>query len=365
MPGITIREVAHEAGVSTATVSYILSGTERFSYRPATIAKVREVAERLGYEANGAARLLRQKSTNLIGLTMNIQKTHLNPLVQTAYSELVASGYEPVLIDVSRLKPDMPTAYINLKMLAGILSIDSQIGENIPTIYRRLQESTPVVALYPVASKEMDFVTTDRAAIAPIAVKHLFELGHRRIAFGLPVGRTITTKMKLAGWETALNAYNIEPYAPILSPVASTVQATGQAIVDQLLALNPRPTALICGDDDYALSAMNGLARRGIRVPHDISLISFGFSGPGEFSYPTLTAISVPASAIVQKAVQRLLGRMDDRQKETGAEARQLRGVEIQEQEPPMHGKKAFQRLVKPVLNVRESTAPPPGGEGF
>lgn len=357
MPTVTIREVAKEAGVSTATVSYILTGAERYSYRPATIAKVREAAERLGYEANGAARLLRRKSTNLIGLAFNIQKGYLSPLVQTAYTETLGAGYEPVILDVSRLLHDSSdSSFINMSMLSGILSIDSQITDSIPDVYKSLLQRAPLVALYPVCSKEIDYVTTDRTAQVTIAAQHLHELGHRRIAYATPalmgIPADVKTDMRLEGWKKALHNFNIEPYAPLFLPRVELVSEMAEHIVDQILALRPRPTAVINSGEDIALAMISVLQRRGFRVPEDFSVIGAGFSSAGMFSFPTLSTVATPAAEIVQLAVKHLVERLDASRDAAATQTQSGRARQAKAQ--------PYRRLVTPILVARESTAPPP-----
>jgi LacI family transcriptional regulator len=336
MAQITIREVAREAGVSTAVVSYVLRGIERTTYRPETVERVRRAARQLGYEANGAASLLRQRSSRLIGLSVDIGKLYLNPLVQIVYRELTRLGYHPMVLETdSQAPPVFPSA----KLLLGLISVDARIGDAVPEYYRRLQkQDVPVVALYPIATKTVDCVATDRTRIAPLAAAHLVELGHRRIAFSAVDNGSLNERLKVEGWEKAKQEYNLASLKPLLFSGSLSERAAAQFLAARIEKMKPRPTALICCSDDIAIATMNELRARGISVPEDISIVGSGLSQQGEYSYPPLTEIRPPAVPMAQAAVRRLL--------------------ELAQPESDKETAKPRHVFIDPHLVIRDSTAP-------
>src|SRR5688572_23733820 len=101
MGAVTLQQVAREVGVSTTSVSDILQRGQRDRYRDETVERVCAAALRMGYQANAAARLLRQESTKIIGIAVRTEvlgRESVNPLVVAVESELTSRGYQPILI---------------------------------------------------------------------------------------------------------------------------------------------------------------------------------------------------------------------------------------------------------------------------
>src|SRR5256885_1656778 len=97
MASNTIHAVAREAGVSIASVSRILNGNTRYRHHADTELRVREAAQRLGYQAHAAARLLRRQEKRLVGLAVHVTvRAHFNHLLVAVHDELLRRGYEPI-----------------------------------------------------------------------------------------------------------------------------------------------------------------------------------------------------------------------------------------------------------------------------
>lgn len=338
MTQVTLKHVADEAGVSTAVASYILRGIERTKYRPATIDRVRETAQRLGYEPNGIARMLRQKTTRLIGVTLNFLATYHHPLVLAVYREVVRREYQPLLIEFASLDSTQ-SPFANMNCLDGVISIEGYLPEANST-FRDLHQHKPTVVLTPMANEVVDVVTTNRRRLAFLAAEHLAGLGHRRIAYAMSAGGGLRAELKIAGWHDAIERFELD--RELSQPLRiglneSRPDLAGRIAAETVLAMRPRPTAVIC--DGIAVPTMNELMRRGLRVPQDISVVGHGAGNDGLLSYPQLTTVTVPLQEVAAGAVDRLLERI----------ALGTEGIALQ----PVH------RLLESTLVVRESTAPP------
>lgn len=335
MPKTTIREVAQVAGVSIATVSDILRATEKSAcYNGDTAARVRAAAEDLGYEANGAARLLRLKKTNLVGLAINVEATHLTPLVQAAHKALKEKGYEPIFMEVG---PGYSTSpFFNMQMLAGIISADTKMMSEVPEFYEKLHHKLPVIALYPMPSKSIDCVTTNRIRLIEMAVEHLVALGHRQIAFA-EYGPCLfpTDALKVEGWKRALAKFPIDPH-PRYRISYDYGTAKVPAICDALVSMTPPPTALIC-EINCALYVIKHLQTKGWKIPQQFSVVGHGRSDYADLSSPSLTTVLPPLEQVGRIAAERLVQRIV-----AGGAEKYL---------PPL------QQLVEPTLVIRESTA--------
>lgn len=333
MAQITIREVACEAGVSTATAADILRPDTQRSYRAETVTRILETAQRLGYEANGAARMLRQKTTNLVGLAINTATSYLNPMVGAADTALRERGYVPVFLEIGQ--PSLQSSFFNLNMLAGVISADAKMMSEIPEVYEELHRKLPVIALYPMKSKKIDCVTTDRVRLIEMAVEHLVELGHRRIAFAdINPTTAPTDALKLDGWKRALTRFPVDRdlrYLISLTPHTDHVKH----IIHSLLSMAPAPTALVCCED-FAVHVMRQLQIAGWKIPNELSIVVHGRRGYGSFTLPSLTTVLPPLEEVGRVAAERLVQRI-----EAAKQAKNLR---------------PWQQFIEPTLVVREST---------
>lgn len=339
MTQITIKQVAEEAGVSISSVSNILSGAGRYSYRAETEQRVRAAAQRLSYRGNAAARALRQQKTRLVGVAVDARFLHLSLLISAIYDALLIKDYKPILMEARQLSDiDSSPSFPSPDMLAGLISVDLRLENESEASYEMLGQNLPIIATYPVNSKRIHCVTTDRARAVEMAVEHLVALGHERIAFAQPeTPNSPTSRMKARGWEQALHRFNLEEkVCPTLTTPSFDIGAErGADAARQLMTLKPKPTALFCGSDYMALGAMNELKKHGWKIPDDISIVGYDGREAGEYSEPALTTLRSQRALLARSAVEQL--------------ATIVEGVGVGQTKP-------IQQLVEPQLLVRGST---------
>jgi DNA-binding LacI/PurR family transcriptional regulator len=355
MPRITIRDVAEEAQVSISSVSRILRGVD-YSYGEETQQRVREVAQQLGYQPHAAARLLRQQQKTLIGLVVHLSVVpHVNQLVTAARNELYARNYEPVLLEPAQLAPGGREAtFPSLDMLAGIISLDLEMEDEVPRFYRELAERTPLVALYPVSDPTIDSAYVDLERCIYMAAEHLVQQGHKHIAFVEYVGSPYASDyLKAHGWQQATQDFGLSRNVTIALdaadyPAPAPFATSGQRIlematdiVEKLIAMDPNPTALICSSDEVALSVLGQLATRGWKLPQDLSVVGVDGIVFGAYSYPPLTTITMPYEEIARIGVDRLMWK-----------------IKAKNSVSPLR------QLLEPSLLLRSSTCVPPTAEG-
>lgn len=347
----TIIEVAKEAGVSPGAVSDILRGRFRYSYKPDTIEKVNSAAARLGYQANSAARMLREQKKTMIGLAVPLHeygKQSLARLTAATHTALTREGFHPIQIESEQLiATQSHVPFPNIDLLAGILSADGRMEETIPDYYKVIRSKVPVVAMYPTREPDISFVSVDRHRILEVAVAHLAELGHKRIAV---VGNWASTyysdQLKVESWPSVIEKFNLEHHPGYELEVSALPQeqyrAVTTGIVEAMLRLNPRPTALVCMNGIVGMGVLSALATAGVRVPQEISVVAYDYEADryGSILYPPLTSLSRPVKAIAEAACAHLVRLIRDAPEENLLSPMQL--------------------MLDPILTVRESTAPPP-----
>jgi LacI family transcriptional regulator len=349
MAQVTIFDVAKLAGVSKSSASAVLNGGQVDLFRPATVEKVLKAARELGYQAHAGARLMRQSRSNLVGIATrtDILEWHtVASLTIAAHKELTRQGLQAVLVSPEQMVPGESFApFPSPEMLAGIISVDLAMERSVPSFYKVLGERLPIVALYPLHESAVDCITTDRTAGIVIAFEHLWELGHRHIAFAeIGIAHSLTATAKMRGWQQICEKYNSTgtqlSYIELREDKDPIER--GMILAKQIIDMRAedRPTALICGGDEIALVVLSQFASAGLRVPDDISVVGFDNVRETRYSYPPLTTISQPIAEVAAAAVTRLKAllklKATDRQLETACEV-----------------------LIEPQLIVRESTKAP------
>ncbi|MBO8126863.1 MAG: LacI family DNA-binding transcriptional regulator [Firmicutes bacterium] len=295
----TIKDIAKEVGVSTATVSYVLNNTRQVS--PATREKVLEAVARLGYTPNTLARGLVGKKTRSLAVAVttsfcwNGSEAALTGILQGIGSATYAADYSFMLLFIDELSSQV------LQELAG-KGIEGLITVGL-TLPKENQDTSP----FPVVALDFGFdETPDVAGIKKVsfsyrqafqlAASHLAELGKERITVIGPaycqrgladIARTVGVKMTyLPG----------EPTAP-----------GGYVAVDALLSDSP-PEAVITYNDSMAIGVLHALARRGYQVPEDMAVIGCNDDPAASYSKPPLTTLRIPWSKLGESAVKLFLG---------------------------------------------------------
>jgi LacI family transcriptional regulator len=336
----TIGDVARRAGVSTATVSRVLSGLGRA--RPETRDRVAMAARELDYRPSGIARSLKLRTTRTIGLIVtDIENPYFPELVRAIEDAARAEGYAVLLCNASN-DPEREAGYLDLlveRRVDGIVIAASALGAH----HREwlAQAPLPVVLVNTVARGiAMPAVTSDNRAGGRQAIDHLLGLGHRRIGH-LTAPRNLDAPERLAGARAAMAAARSTRESLVVVAGDPGV-AGGEEAMGDLLDRAADVTAVFAYNDLMAIGAMRAIRARGRRVPQDISVVGFDDVALAAYVDPPLTTIVQSTAEMGRWAFDRL-GRL------------------LSRPSPPGNARvdRAVVRL--PVrLEIRESTAPAP-----
>jgi len=300
----TIRDVAAAAGVSTATVSKFINGTQRFS--PAVEAKIQHAITELGYRSNPMAQSMITGKTKAIGLAvLDIANPHFSSVVKGANRIAQAHGYTLLLVDAEE-NPGRE------RQLLEALSrrVDGMI------IFTRLQESEmdwlvklnhPLVIFGKLEHLQLPTVASDDFRGGYMAARHLITQGHKRFAYmGFPKSRRNAERM--GGVRDCLRAHGLELAE---HEAAAPSAGEGERLCSSIMLGPEHPDALICYNDLMALGFMKAAQTLGFRLPADISVAGFDNIQYGNYTSPALTSVDLQSERMGMAAMEKVLAIID------------------------------------------------------
>jgi len=306
----TITDIAVAADVSKSTVSLVLQGSRLI--KAETAARVRGVADALGYVYNRGAADLRRRASNMIG-------TVINDLTNPFFAELLV-GLERRLADdgyvtlMAHTGENLQTQERVLASMGEYHAAGLILCPAFDTSAALLQQirawRIPVlIVVRPVGDESFDYAGSDNEAGTFAATEHLAEQGHRRIAFLGRVGGGPVYELRRQGFVRAMRKHGLTIENECLIDIPPTREG-GRAGIRQALALRSRPTGAICYNDIVAFGALSELGERGLRAGRDFSVVGFDGIADGAHSNPPLTTISVDPARLGESAAQLLLTRL-------------------------------------------------------
>jgi len=306
--GVSLREVARLAGVSSGTASRVLSGST-YPVSERTRRKVEAAAQTLDYVTNSAARALVTGRSAIVGaIVHDITDPYFSGVVRGLQDEAVADGLV-VLVGNDDRDPQKLESYLTMMLSqkpAGVVLVGGQVRDPAKSlrvfqaVQRLRSQGVPVAA---VGRYELDIphVAVDDAAAAERAVNYLLELGHRSIAFiGGPLDST-TVEDRHDGYVAALNRAGI-PVDDRLIMQAPMSLAGGSEAAVALVAAGVSFTAVFATTDEVAFGVVSGLRSRNLSVPGDVSVVGMDDVPMAAHSDPPLTTVRVPARRLGAEA---------------------------------------------------------------
>lgn len=307
----TISDVAKRAGVSAMTVSRVVNNSGPIGAD--TRRRVEDAIEELGYVPNALGRQLRSKRTKMLGLVLSdITNPYFTTIARGVEDAAHAAGFSVVFCNTDESEADEEQYIRTLveRQVDGILLVPaSSSTSTLPLLARR---RIPVVILdRRVSGQDLDSVGSDSVAGAMTATRHLLELGHRRIAVlsgrrevSTSLDRVVGCRRALVEAGTTLDERYVR-YGDL--NYGDGNGADGYRMAHEVLALDPRPTAIVAANNFIAFGALRAIREAGVRVPEELSLVAFD-DLPSEWVLePFLTVISQPAYEIGQVAARLML----------------------------------------------------------
>lgn len=295
-----IVDVARLAGVSTATVSRVLSNPDVVSAE--TRRSVEEAIRQTGYRLNHAARNLRHRRTGgVVALVPNLSNPFFSQILAGMAAVLAGAGYNLLIADTCAMGGETLLGYAEPSRADGLIVLDGTLPAD------GLKRRVPIVlACEWIPGIEAPRVKIDNRAAARVAVEHLIGLGHRRIGHVMGPPGNVLSEARLAGTEQALAACGLPP--PLVLPGDFSLDS-GRLAGEAWLALpaDQRPTAVFLASDAMACGFIGEVQHRGLAVPRDVSVMGFDDIELVSHMTPALSTIRQPREAIGRRAAQCLL----------------------------------------------------------
>lgn len=292
---VTMKDVAHRAGVSRTAVSLVLNDRYDITLAQETRQRVLSAAAELGYRPNAGARALAQQRSDWYGLVTEIVTAPFAvDIIKGAQDRALTDG-KYLLISSTESDPAAETAAIERLLeqrVEGLIYAATwHRGVTVPEIAREVP--TVLVNCFDIEGRFPAIVPDERSG-GYRAAERLLRAGHRRIGFiNLEAGMPATIGRR-EGFLTALRKAGIEPDESLEVSGHATADS-GFTAAEQLLDLAEPPTAIFCANDRMAMGAYDAIKERGLRIPHDVAVIGFdnqeliaGYLRPG------LTTVALP-----------------------------------------------------------------------
>ena len=307
----TLEDVARRAGVSVATAGRALGNYGRVSTKTRTL--VLRAARDLNYHPNALARGMKQRLTYTVGLIVgNICNPFFSTIVRAVEGTLINRGYNLIICD-SDEDVDKEISHSQVlfqRRVDGLIVSPTASSEGTSSGAVKLisERGIPLILIDRlVPGIRAPVVAADNMGGAFDATKYLLQLGHKRI--GIIVGRKTLGSMtaRVEGYRRALNSVGTTfDESLVVDGVDVGVQG-GDYAAQQLLALTPRPTAMIAMNNLLVLGALNAVRAKGLRIPRDISIIGWDdFDSASHLRVP-LTVVDQPTWAMGTMAAEHLL----------------------------------------------------------
>jgi DNA-binding LacI/PurR family transcriptional regulator len=333
-PPISLRQLAEHLNLSPATISLVVNSAPGMrTIALATRARVLAAAKELNYRPNSLARSLRTRQTFTIGvIAPELSEGYFTLVMNAVEAYFLQAGYLHIVV-THQGQPDLIQEYPRLlldRCVDGLLFVNTALAQRV---------SVPVVSISgheKIAGVTNIVLDHDRSAV--LALEHLYQLGHRRVAF---MRGQRHTSDSLSRWESTMRVANeigikVDEDLCIRLEANSWSPELGYQPTKQLLERTRDFTALFCFNDTAALGAIRAIADCGLSCPSDISVIGFDDILSAPYHLPSLTTVRQPLRQMGEMAAQLLIKRI---------------------QSPGL----AYEDFVRfePELIVRESTARP------
>jgi LacI family transcriptional regulator len=291
----TLKDISLRVGVSVPTVSRVLLGGNRVVVSDHTRERIIRVAQELNYRPNAHARGLRNRKTDVLLLFLPwLDHPALSEAVQGVEDAAAENGFS-LFINRWNERASESKCYVNWireGRCDGVIMATALLEDSV--VVDLVTMGCPFILLNRRASNTTKYVIVDDFAGSVLAVEHLIELGHRRIAHLSGLLMYDNALRRFQGYRQALANHGLEFRNTLVEESDWSLVEAGRQAMDRILWVKPLPTAVFAGNYVLALAALVSIRNAGLRVPEDISLITLHDVALNEIADPPLSAVKMP-----------------------------------------------------------------------
>lgn len=305
----TLKDVAVLAGVSVKTVSNVVNGYD--FVKPENRRRVENALVATGYRPNLGARNLRRGRTGFIALV--VPELSIPYFGELAGGVIAAAGRHDWNVLIEQTQGDRERERDTLAALGPHLVDGALVSPQAVEAGDLTGIGVPVVLLgeHPLALP-LDHVGIDNVRAAHTAVRHLLDIGRRRIAVIGQHPTRGTAAQRLSGYRAALDEAGLPLRDELVAEALRYHHRDGAAAMGRLLDLAEPPDAVFCFNDMLAQGAIRAVVDRGLHVPHDVAIVGFDNAEHSAYSVPSLTTIAPDKAALAEAAVDLVDRRRSD-----------------------------------------------------
>ncbi len=310
----TIDDVAALAGVGRATVSRALNDQAHVSEKMR--AKVMHAVEALNYRVNPQARNLASRTSKTLTL-VNCNARDAPPnsyyfaaIELGALRAAAAAGFELSTFNIHIEDEDRDDRMVDLfasGRTTGLI-LSPPLSDDLALARRLIAKGCPVACISP-SDEVLELlpgIGFDEAAAGYEIARHVVAAGHRRFGYILGIEGHLAAEKRYGGFLSALAEAGLGEEC-VMALRGDFTFRTGVELGQAMLAATPRPTAIVCANDDMAVGAMFAAHRKGLSLPADLSVVGFDDAPVAAYIWPPLTTIHQPILRIGARAVERLV----------------------------------------------------------
>jgi len=312
-----MRDVAKASGFSPATVSVVLNNAPLARYiAPATKRRIEEAAKKLGYRPNAMARFLRSNRTHSVGLLFfDVTDPYCTPILRAIENTLFQSSYVPIFADAHNQRNRFER-YLEMLLerhVEGLIVVANWLFVDIHLLADLGKRNIPATTIgWEIPGDTVSSVMVDNEAGGRLALEHLYQLGHRKIAFIRGPKMLIDSAPRWRGVQKFAQGAGLEIDPNLVVSLPESLDPNsgfdnGYRLTEELLSRRKKFTAIMAFDDLTALGSLRALAKAGVKVPEQCSVVGFDDVPISSRSSPTLTTVRQPLDAMGELAVNLIM----------------------------------------------------------
>lgn len=306
---VTMRDVARLADVSMATVSNVLN--QPAIVKPRTRERVERAIAQLDFVPNSAARHLAAGRSKSIGLVLlDLANPYFLAVARGVEDVAADAGYVVMLFN-SADSPEREERALRVLLeqrVSGVLM--SPVGTRSTSVSRLRDDGINVVLFDRGGASGECSVAVDDQQGGRLATEHLLESGHRRLVFVGGASHVRQHSARLKGAKLALRNAGIDDDIPIIRD--EMTMEGGRRAAARILDMDPRPTAVLCGNDLYAVGVEQGLLAAGVRIPEEVSIVGYDDVEMAAVTAVPLTSVQQPMYAMGRTATELLISEIEN-----------------------------------------------------